>query len=559
MAYRQRNRLDLFQSVQTQFGIEIEHRLLTELHQRLVRATGSLTGQVIDGNFDGAEELLKQALAENLFDDYITDLPYKPRWNRIVGNGPTPAMRGGHQMCIDPDDGIIYLFGTRRPLTVGGWDGTKDLADFWAFHEKEREWKCISMDTRKQGGPDPRSCHKICLDPHHKVIYTLGKYVDPDSRPNIQLDSDFWKYDIASNRWTKISANTSLEGGPDLIYDHQMLVDPEQSILYVFGGRAISPDPTQITYSGLYSWNTLENTWRLIRSDNPAQDASIQMKSRIGHSMLFNHDTREIYIFAGQRHKDFLADFYVYNLDTDSITELSRDYSKSGGPDAGFTQRATIDVGLGEFYVLSGLMREKNSLSETKNAFWVYSIKKNKWLKVYENENVGADYWSQMGHQEPRPRFAHQLVYDPIRKCQYLFGGNPGETNHPNLRLDDFWELFLTRPLPTDILRKALFQIRKQRFIELCAKGIKSDALTYLQTKVSESVCHDIPEESKVFRELVLFLFSWNPKKPENKGDISTPDSVFSARINLYESLLAYFPEAMREPKANLIDLIPMV
>lgn len=90
-------------------------------------------------------------------------------------------------------------------------------------------------------------------------------------------------------------------------------------------------------------------------------------------------------------------------------------------------------------------MREKNALSETKNAFWVYSTNRKKWTKIYENENVGSDYWAAMGHQEPRPRFAHQLVYDPKRKCQYLFGGNPGETSQPNLRLDDFWELFLTR------------------------------------------------------------------------------------------------------------------
>ena len=34
--FRQRNYLELFQSVQAQTGMELEHRLLTELHQRLV-------------------------------------------------------------------------------------------------------------------------------------------------------------------------------------------------------------------------------------------------------------------------------------------------------------------------------------------------------------------------------------------------------------------------------------------------------------------------------------------------------------------------------------------
>lgn len=133
---------------------------------------------------------------------------------------------------------------------------------------------------------------------------------------------------------------------------------------------------------------------------------------------------------------------------------------------------------------------------------------------------MGAEYWSQMGLQEPRPRFAHQLVYNPSRKCQYLFGGNPGESNHPNVRLDDFWELHLTRyrydscrPVPTDILRKAQFQIRKQKFIELCGHAEKKEALAYLQTHVSQKVDHEDIEESKVFRQLVMFLFSWNSTK----------------------------------------------
>lgn len=90
-----------------------------------------------------------------------------------------PTTRGGHQMCIDDDCGKIYLF--------GGWDGTKDLADFWVYSQELGNWVCISMDTRRQGGPGPRSCHKICFDSKNKVLYVLGRYVDIESRPNINL------------------------------------------------------------------------------------------------------------------------------------------------------------------------------------------------------------------------------------------------------------------------------------------------------------------------------------------------------------------------------------
>jgi len=35
-----------------------------------------------------------------------------------------------------------------------------------------------------------------------------------------------------------------------------------------------------------------------------------------------------------------------------------------------------------------------------------------------------------------------------------MFGGNPGDVNYARDRLDDFWELKLKRPAPSDILRK---------------------------------------------------------------------------------------------------------
>ena len=445
--FRQRNYMDCFQLLKDRTRLELEDPLLTEIHNLLVANV----------DFDAAEQLLIKAASRRLFDDHIANCAYKPIWRRIIpadADMPTPGMRGGHQMCIDAEHSFIYMF--------GGWDGSKDLSDFWVFNQSAAEWRCISLDTRKQSGPGPRSCHKICFDSAKRCIYLLGKYVDPESRPNMTLENDFWRYDITNNRWMRISHHTFLEGGPELIYDHQMVVDSDRQMLYVFGGRTIGPDPSQTIYSGLYSYSVIANKWTLIRTDSSQPEHSIQLKSRIGHSMLLNPETRELYIFAGQRNKDYLSDFYTYEVDTDTVHEVARDYTKLGGPDAGFTQRATIDTELGEFYVLSGLMREKNATQETvKNSFWVYSIKNNRWSRIYQNENVGSEYWAKMGDKEPRPRFAHQLVYDHHRKIQYLFGGNPGEVSNPNLRLDDLWELRLIR----------YFFVLSTIFIELTLKA----------------------------------------------------------------------------------------
>lgn len=102
--------------------------------------------------------------------------------------------------------------------------------------------------------------------------------------------------------------------------------------------------------------------------------------------MIFNKDTRTLMIFAGQYLKDFMSDFYVYDIDTDKFVEISRDCSKQGGPAPGFTQRATFDSVRGELYVLTGVvvkhdMPSKKAQTESvKNSFWVYNIVKNTWF-----------------------------------------------------------------------------------------------------------------------------------------------------------------------------------
>lgn len=36
----------------------------------------------------------------------------------------------------------LYLF--------GGWDGNRDLSDFWVFSVPSKEWTCLSSDTHKE-------------------------------------------------------------------------------------------------------------------------------------------------------------------------------------------------------------------------------------------------------------------------------------------------------------------------------------------------------------------------------------------------------------------------
>lgn len=237
----------------------------------------------------------------------------------------------------------------------------------------------------------------------------------------------------------------------------------------------------------------------------------------------------------------------MYKVDEDVVSVMIRDAGTVDGPDGGFTQRSTFDSESDEIILLSGLMRERNSSTETaKNSIWCFNLKNQKWTRVYHNENVDAEYWIKNKDLEPCPRYAHQFLFDSQAKVHYLYGGNPGEAGHPRQRLDDLWELKLKRPSCSDIKRKLMFLIRKQCFFELCQLHRSSEpvqALKYLQTKVYEVVNHEEEEESKNFRLLTGQLF------------VAGKESVLSKR-EFYEELVEFFPTKMKPPKSTIISLI---
>ncbi|CAH3026215.1 unnamed protein product [Porites evermanni] len=541
--FRQHNYTEAFESLQKRTKIALEHPMLTELHQKLV----------INNDFDGCEKIIEQASKDAIFSNYISQQEYKPKWTAIIPLAQNadpvssrPGMRGGHQMLIDMETQVIYL--------IGGWDGMVDLSDFWAFSVESGLWTCLSRNTEQDGGPCARSCHKMCLDSKKKLIYTLGRYLDSEMRSSTPLKNDFYVYDITSNQWTLISQDTSTEGGPPLIFDHQMCMDVEKSTIYVFGGRvltSVSGDERaqEPVFSGLYSYHCPTNTWTRLKDD------CAELRSRIGHSMLFHSDKRLLYIFAGQRGREFLSDFITYHVDTQEISLVLDGNNQV--PAQGFTQRATIDPELNEIHVLSGLSKDKEKREETvRNSFWVFNLERKIWSCVYKNENMGQQYWTKMQNVEPCPRFAHQLVYDHLHKVHYLFGGNPGKSSLPKMRLDDFWSLKLSRPSREHLLRRCRYLIRKQRFREMASRD-PFEALRYLQHELSETVAHDDIEESQEFRLLASSLFS-HPASIDitDSEPLSPPSDGFTGRTQLFDTLVSFFPEHMTQPKGNLVDLI---
>jgi hypothetical protein len=107
-----------------------------------------------------------------------------------------------------------------------------------------------------------------------------------------------------------------------------------------------------------------------------------------------------------------------------------------------------------------------------------------------------------MQSEEPRPRYAHQLVYDDHNRVHYMLGGNPGgkQGKEDKLRLGDFWRLHLQRPDRAEVLRRCRILIRQCKFSELAGRD-PMIALGYLHSSLASVVDHKNPrEERQVFK-----------------------------------------------------------
>ncbi|KAJ3528091.1 hypothetical protein NM688_g8040 [Phlebia brevispora] len=363
---RRRRFLQPFQSIVSRSGLQLEHPLVTSLH----------TALVLQGDFTVAESLLTSLASASLFgDSLLASQPYAA-WTRILGvdaDGDTPSARGGHSMCIDTQNGVIYLF--------GGWDGQKNLDDFWVYDIKKDDWNLKYFATaRERNGPGPRSCHKMVFDNSTGSIYLLGKLDDAECalstrtntpevsspRPNggtpvpitpasVRASAhiaEFYRYHtrgLDAEKWDLVTPDTTAVGGPPLVFDHQMIIDSEAQMVYVSGGRVIDGDLDSIKYSGLYSYDIRANKWRMFHSSDPSTHPSIP--SRYGHSMVLDPKSQTLFIFGGQRDEQYLSDMYAFHIPTNTVTELFSNFTVAGGPDACFTQRAVIDPDLREIYV----------------------------------------------------------------------------------------------------------------------------------------------------------------------------------------------------------------
>ncbi|KAI9504610.1 Muskelin N-terminus-domain-containing protein [Coemansia spiralis] len=322
--FRDRNYIHAFDALAQQSSVCLEAPILTGIQKALVE----------EGNYDLVEHLLHQAEGEGVFSSCTDGIPYAAAWDQLDSiPHVAPSARGGHQMCIDEEARIAYMY--------GGWDGANNLGDLWMLHMDTGKWVCISTNTRDQGGPGPRSCHVMCFDSVHKCLYVMGKYIDHEYRGNTGLENDLYCYDTLNNEWLVLSENTEVMNGPKLLFNTQMVFDPIYHCIYVYGGKVVLPDANDstIVYSGLYRFDLRQHRWTKLKPDFHMMEQEQHVRGRYFHSMIIDPQPQRIYILSGKRDVTTPCDLVIYDIATNIFFEKMTNLAAANPTKSPMTQR----------------------------------------------------------------------------------------------------------------------------------------------------------------------------------------------------------------------------
>jgi N-acetylneuraminic acid mutarotase len=258
-----------------------------------------------------------------------------------------------------------------------------------------------------------------------------------------------------------VQINAGAELPPKML-GQKMIYDPVGKRIILFGGSFYSSSYT--FYGDTWSFDTAKNDWsKLATNGSPS--------ARFNHAMVYDSDRKEIVLFGGFSASDRIGDTWIYNVATNTWTNVSPQTSPSRRSDPG----AAYDAKAKKVVIFGGYGLGDKIQGDT----WVFDVELKTWTQMapdnkptgryggimvydsytekcllfgghlidasgkdfgYENEIWAYDYavdnWEMLPTQnKPPARYWHDLAYDPDGNRIILFSGSQGGGND----LGDTW------------------------------------------------------------------------------------------------------------------------
>ncbi|CAN6343913.1 unnamed protein product [Urochloa humidicola] len=234
-------------------------------------------------------------------DLHVLDLTQqRPRWHRVVVQGPGPGPRYGH---------VMALVGQRFLLTIGGNDGKRPLADVWALDTAAKPYEWRKLEPKGEGPPP---CMYATASARSDGLLLLCGGRDANSVP---LSSAYGLAKHRDGRWEwAIAPGVS----PSPRYQHAAVF--VNARLHVsggaLGGGRMVEDSSSVavldTAAGVWcdtkSVVTTPRTGRY-SADAAGGDASVELTRRCRHAAAAVGDL--IFVYGGLRGGVLLDDLLV--------------------------------------------------------------------------------------------------------------------------------------------------------------------------------------------------------------------------------------------------------
>ena len=176
--------------------------------------------------------------------------------------------------------GHQLVIDTKKQLVYlyGGWDGYQDLSDLWVYDIATNSWSLLFAQSEQNKGPTPRSCHKMIFDPVSENIFMLGRYLDNSIRTTEYIKVSYFLFlNDFIKKIIKIFRKIISDSSIEYFHFNYTYFHKFQSDFFLYDTRTVS--------------------WLQI-CDDTSQVGGPQLV--YDHQMCIDAEKRNIYVFGGK-------------------------------------------------------------------------------------------------------------------------------------------------------------------------------------------------------------------------------------------------------------------
>lgn len=191
------------------------------------------------------------------------------QWTEVAVSGERPPARLGHTLVLDP---------VRRRLILFGGQARGFFSDVWAFDVAQGAWSRLAADD---SGPSRRYGHSAIYDPRGDRLVISHGFTSSG-----RFD-DTWAFSLAGNSWRNLSPSGTRPLRRCL---HHAVLDPERSVMYLYGGCASGFGPCPL--GDLWDFDLNTNQWS-------ERTGSVRPPAREHYGRAFDTVRRRLVLFGG--------------------------------------------------------------------------------------------------------------------------------------------------------------------------------------------------------------------------------------------------------------------